>query len=206
MVAGLGGGIAEHGDIGGARTARTQSAFPSGFTPANTWSGAMPTLGDGPGRGRGIAGDHVRRSQRSRETARAPWPPRPVWASSRNWMRPAATPSMDTSEPERRPCRLRPSRRPRTPRGLPRRRARPADDGLEGGGRRQRRQVASGRVGHNGAGQGVLAPFLQGGGARRRASPGTSQATTTGSPWVRVPVLSKTAADKLPMVSAPCRP
>ena len=25
------------------RTARTQSAFSSGFTPANTWSGAMPT-------------------------------------------------------------------------------------------------------------------------------------------------------------------
>ena len=39
-----------------------------------------------------------------------------------------------------------------------------ADDGLEGLGRGQRRQVAPGRVGHNGAGQGVLALRLQGGG------------------------------------------
>ena len=39
-----------------------------------------------------------------------------------------------------------------------------ADHGLEGGGRRQRHQAALGRIGHDGAGQGVLAFFLQGGG------------------------------------------
>lgn len=49
------GGIAEHGDIGGAPHGAHATAFSSGFTPANTWSGAMPTSSAMAGRGRGIA-------------------------------------------------------------------------------------------------------------------------------------------------------